>query len=77
MGLLAGKMTLNNFTRQYYDNQIDPGIYFYGENRTQIKQLINQVYIDPLVPAPDPVRDNLAWFQLVSRVRKMNVSHNW
>lgn len=70
VGLLSGALTLSNYTRQLYQVQVDAATEFYGENKTLIAQLVNQVYVDSIVPPPDPVNDHLSWFKLVSQVRK-------
>lgn len=70
VGLLSGALTLSNYTRQLYQVQVGAATEFYGENKTLIAQLVNQVYVDSIVPPPDPVNDHLSWFKLVSQVRQ-------
>jgi hypothetical protein len=61
---------MSNYTQQYWHQQLNTFTMFYGGNQSFINQLVDKVYVDPILPTPNPTNDNMAWFKAISQVRK-------
>jgi hypothetical protein len=53
----------------FWHKQLYQFTLFYGGNQSVIMQLADKVYVDPILPTPDPNTDNMAWFKVICQVR--------